>query len=137
MGCVLRAIGTLFDVEAFLKDSELEADSVFRRGEDRLPGISDGPKRSASGFNVGVSHAPFDELPCQIRDAVAFLNEHETELRRLASFPGVEEVCLDFGIRHRDMGTQSDIFSADLLWRAGALDIDLVVTHHAIAEKAN
>lgn len=51
------------------------------------------------------------------------------------SYPGVEEMCLDFAIRRRDIVAQSDLFPAELLWQAGALDIDLVVTHYAIAEE--
>lgn len=137
MSCVLRAIGTSFDVDAFLKDSELEADPAFHSGEPKVPGRSEGPKRAASGFNVGVGEADSDDLAAQIRDATEFLNEHEDELRRLASFPGVEEVCLDFVIRRQDVAAQSDLFPADLLWRAGALDIDLMVTHVTIAEEVH
>jgi len=133
MSCVLRAVGTSFDVDAFLRKSQFEPDSVFHRGEPRLEGPSDGPKRGASGFNLTLSEASFDDLPGQIADVTHFLIEHEDELRRLAGFDGVDEVCLDFGVRRLDVAAQSEIFPADLLWRAGALDIDLVVTHHEIA----
>lgn len=134
MSCVLRAVGTAFDVDSFLGNSQLSGAAVFRRGEPKLPGSPQGSKRSASGFNVGVSKAGFDDLGAQIQDATRFLREHEDELRRLGSFPGVEEVCLDFGIRRRDVPAQRDVFPADLLWQAGALDIDLVVTHYAVAD---
>jgi hypothetical protein len=134
MACVLRAIGTEFDVDAFLKDSALGADPAFRRGEPRMPDLSSGPKRAASGFNVAISQAGFDDLAAQIQDALRFLDEHEDELRRLAAFPGVEEVCLDLAVRRRDVVAQSALLPAELLWRAGALDIDLVLTHYAIGE---
>jgi hypothetical protein len=127
MSCMLRAIGTSFDVDGFLKESALPADPAFRRGEPRISGHPEGPKRSASGFNVPISDAEIDD---QVSAAMDFLNEHEEELRRLGSFPGVEEVCLDFGVRRRaEEGVQSELFPAGLLWRAGALDIDLVVTY--------
>lgn len=135
MSCVLRAIGPSFDVDAFLAESELRAETVFHRGAAKLPGSPDGAKWSASGFNLSVSEEGFDDLPVQVRDAARFLNQHEEELRRLGGFPGVEEVCLDFGIRRRDVAMQTDVFPADLLWQAGALDIDLVVTHYEIAEE--
>lgn len=130
---MLRAIGRDFDVDEFLKESPLPHESVFHRGESRLPGPP-GTKSTASGFNGSVSAADLHDLDTQVQDAAHFLHEHEDELRRLGRFPGVEEVCLDFGIAWRDVAAQSDVFPADLLWQAGALDIDLVVTHYAVAE---
>jgi hypothetical protein len=127
MSCVLRASGTEFDPEAFLADSELTADPIYRRGEPR-PG--EGTWQS-SGFHVGVSDAELSDLAGQIRDAVRFLSRHEEELQRLGRFEGVESVCLDFAIEGRDVAVQSDVFDAELLWRAGALDIDLVVSRYA------
>jgi len=76
VSCVLRAIGTSFDVDAFLKDSELKADPAFHRGEPKLPGRSEGPKRAASGFNVGVGEADSDDLAAQIRDATEFFEQN-------------------------------------------------------------
>jgi hypothetical protein len=125
MSCVLRAIGTEFDVDAFLQDSALVG-TVFRRGEPRPAG----GHRAASGLNVDVAGG-FDDLDAQIQAAAHFLLRHEDELRRLASFPGVEEVCLDFGVRSTDAGG-SNVFPADFLWQSGALDIDLVVTHYEV-----
>jgi hypothetical protein len=133
MSCVLRAIGRSFDVDVFLAESALRPEAVFHRGEARVPGLPDAPRWSASGFNLALGDEGLHDLEPQLRDAGRFLNEHEDELRRLGAFPGVEEVCLDFGIARRDGAMQSDVFPADLLWRAGALDIDLVVTHYAVA----
>jgi hypothetical protein len=132
----LRAIGISFDVDAFLEDTTLEGASVFRRGEPKFSGQPDGEKRTASGFNLGVSQAGFDDVPSQVSDATRFLGLYEEELRRLTGFEGVEEVCLDFGVERRDVAAQRDVFPADLLWRAGALDIDLVVTQLAVSEGA-
>jgi hypothetical protein len=129
MSCVLRASGTEFDPEAFLVESELRggANPIYRRGEPR-PG---GKTWQSSGFHVGVSEAELSDLPGQIRDALNFLSQHEKELQRLGRFEGVEAVCLDFAIDRKDVAIQSDVFDAELLWRAGALDIDLVVSHYA------
>jgi hypothetical protein len=133
MSCVLRAIGTEFDVDEFLKDSALADATVFHRGESRLAGGADGAKRAASGFNVEVGKG-LEDLGLQVQAARRFLSQHEDELRRLGSFEGVEEICLDFGIRRRGGAAQSDLFPADLLWQAGALDIDLVVTRYDSAD---
>lgn len=129
MSCVLRVIGTDFEVDEFLKDSTLADAAVFHRGEERLAGA----KGAASGFNLEIGKGLAD-LGLQVQAARRFLRQHEDELRRLGSFDGVEEVCLDFTIRRRAGATQSDVFPADLLWQAGALDIDLVVTHHDAAD---
>jgi hypothetical protein len=134
MPCTLRAIGQDFDPDSFLAESELSGAVVFHRGETRTPGALD-DRRMASGLNLPVSAAGFDDLDAQIGDAVRFLRRHEEELRRLAGFEGVEEVCLDFGLRRRDVPAHSVIFPAHLLWQAGALDIDLVVSYFAMPDE--
>jgi hypothetical protein len=134
MTCVLRAIGRGFDVDAFLRDSPFSRATVFHRGAPRLPGVPDGKQWDASGFNLPVSEAGFN-LSEQIEDAMRLLRDHADELRRLLRFPGLEEVCLDFGIQRREVAAQTAVFPADLLWQAGALDIDLVVTHYAVADE--
>ena len=136
MGCVLRAMGRTFDVDAFVRESTLVTDSIYHRGELRLAGAT-GPRHSASGLGIQISDADFDDLAGQIQGALEFLNEHEDELRHLTGFVGVEEVCLDFGVSLRNAAKESEVFPADLLWRAGALDIDLVVTHYTIANEAS
>ncbi|PYQ25184.1 MAG: hypothetical protein DMF81_03240 [Acidobacteria bacterium] len=137
MSCVLRAIGEEFDVDAFLATSPLRPDAVYRKGES-VPGASGrGRPPLASGFHLAVGPAGLDDLTGQVREALAFLDEHEDELRRLNGFAGVDALTLDFAIRRREGATQIDIFPSELLWRAGALDIDLTVTHCSTAEEAH
>ena len=133
MSCVLRAGGIEFDTEAYLADSPFANVVRHRRGEPRWPGSS--RLNRASGFNVTVSEAAMDDLATQIDDAIAFLDEHEDELRRLGSFEGVEEVEIDFAVAWRDLAAQSDWFPPELLWRAGALDIALRVSHYLTQER--
>jgi hypothetical protein len=132
MSCVLRAIGASFDPDSFLAESELSGATAFHRGDATDPGATDGPRRSASGFNLPVSQAGIDDLDAHVRDALRFLRRHEDELRRLSGFPGVEEVCLDFSLPRREVAAQAHVFPAELLWQVGALDIDLVVTDYAL-----
>jgi hypothetical protein len=117
MTCVLRAIGEAFDAAGFLAGSPLR------------------PDLHPKGFNLPVSRSGLDDLRGQVREAVAFLDEYEDELRRLTAFDGVDQVFLDFGVRRRDVAVQTEIFPSELLWRAGALDIDITVTHYAIADQ--
>jgi len=117
VSCYLRAIGEAFDVRGFLSGSPLR------------------PDVHARGFNLAVGAAGLDDLPGQVREAVAFLDLYEEELRRLSAFEGVDQVFLDFAVRRRDVAAQTDVLPAELLWRAGALDIDVTVTHYAIVEE--
>jgi hypothetical protein len=132
MSCVLRAFGESFKPADFFDDSPLQADSIYEKRDPRRPEESG---RTFSGFNLTVSDATFDELEIQILQAMSFLDEYEEELRRLGRFPGVEGVSLDFGIRWREVAAQTDSFPPDLLWRAGALDIALEVTHYFISDE--
>ena len=134
-GCVLHAVGLEFDVEAFLATSTFQAHAVYGRNEAAaLPGSGDRGK-TPSGFGLSVSDAKPDDLRGQIRDAVLFLDGQEDELRRLGSFPGVEIVALEFRVRWQDGAPQTESFPPELLWRAGALDITLQVSHFAIAPR--
>jgi hypothetical protein len=130
MTCTLRAIGRDLDVEAFLETSCLRGEGVYRRDTPRLDGEPGGPLRSASGFSVSVA-VGVDDDEALMQEVVMFLADNEAELRRLGSFEGVEEVCLEVVIPCQGPGMSVTVFPADLLWRAGALDIDLVVTHSA------
>jgi hypothetical protein len=134
MSCVLRAWGEAFDVDAFLVNSPLEPETVYEKGQLIPNSGGEDRGRRSSGFNLTVSDAGFDDLEAQILGAIFFLDEYEDELRRLGSYSGVEGVSIDFGVLLRDVVTQTDTFPSDLLWRAGALDIDLQVTHYPIAE---
>jgi hypothetical protein len=129
--CVLRALGTEFDPEAFLAETTFSDATAYHVGD---PGRG-AQGRSGGGFNVTVSEAGFGDLDVQIQEAIAFLDTHEDELRRLGRFPGVQEVEIDFGIEWRDSSPQTDLFPADLLWRAGALDIGLRITHYLMQQR--
>jgi hypothetical protein len=61
-----------FEPDAFLRDSDLDADPVYRRGDPKWSSRPDGAKWSESGFSVGVSDADFDDLAGQIRDTLDF-----------------------------------------------------------------
>jgi hypothetical protein len=130
MSCVLRASGRRFAVDEFLAASPLRPEAVFRTGEPVLSARPGGPARGTTGFNLEVSSAGGDDLATQVDDATRFLDEFEDELRRLGAFEGVEIVFLDFGVRWTDAAVHIDTLPADLLWRAGALDISITVSHH-------
>ena len=131
MSCVLRASGTDFDVNSFLKSSSLEALTVFHRGEVQFP-TSTVPQRKIerSGMHVSVSTREFSDLKGQIGDAVSFLSDNNEELRRLRDFPGLERMDIDFPIEERHVVFQSDTFPPYLLSLLGDLHIGLVISRY-------
>ena len=130
--CVLRASGQNFDVRSFLAASPLPICSAYKKGALRLKWQPDGRRHEESGFAADVSEKDFSDLAGQIEDARAFLSDHEAELRRLRTFPGVDWVELNFAIELRigtdELAVQSDRFPADLLLAAGTLGVDIVMT---------
>jgi hypothetical protein len=119
--CVLRASGEAFDVDSFLAITELAVYRTWRLGETGRPRKQ---PNSDSGICVLVSEAEGD-LSAQALDAVAFLAANVEELRRLASFTGVEGVSLDFGYLIRKVAMQCDYLPPELLARAGNLGIGI------------
>jgi len=133
MSTVLRASGTNFDVDLFLKDSSLRPLTVFRRGEMHFPPPNVAQRTSeCSGMIVSVSIREFVNLKGQVEDAVGFLSKNEGGLKRLRDFPGVEGMDLDFPIEARDVVFQSDAFPPPLLSLMGGLRIGLIVSRYPV-----
>lgn len=127
-GCVLRASGKTFDVDAFLKGSHFEPSVVYRKGQRRKP-ASRGSQAS-SGFNLNVSEK--DEPAGQVEDALDFVRENRDELLRLGRFGGVDDVILSFAIAQREFVAHSAQLPAELLTLAGSLGIDIHVSSYLV-----
>src|SRR5688572_3578051 len=128
MPAVLRASGPTFDPDAFASHSPWHFAKIYHRGEPVLASKPHAKAHHISGFNVDVSHADFDNLTAQVADAIAFFQSFRDELSRLKSFPGVDEIVLDIGIKWRDTYTHSDHLPAALLLQAGSAGIDIVLS---------
>ena len=83
------ALGESFDVDAFLGQSSLQPDFVWRQ-------MGNGP---TNGLELVLGDADTATLRQQEEIAVNYLREHRDELRRLACFPGVE--ALNLGLVYR------------------------------------
>jgi len=131
-GCVLRAGGKTFDVDAFLRESPFEPCRVFRRGEPRL--LDPTTTLDESGFNLVVSEAGGDHLADQVRDAVAFLRANRPELRRLADQPGFEAAYLDFGcdFPYRRIVGRRHRLPIELIRECSEVGIEIEVSVYAI-----
>lgn len=128
VSCVLRAGGARFDVDAFLATSPWTPASVRRPNVARLGRSSPGKP----GFTVLVSEAGLEDFKGQVDGAVAFIDRCGPEIVRLAAFPGVDGLDLDFGIKQRGLPAETDTFPAVLARRAGELGLDLTISRYAI-----
>lgn len=129
MSCILRVYGTDLDVEHLLLESGLRPYKVYRRGEQTYLHTT-GHHNAGSGFNLAVSEAEFHNPEQQVADALAFLEGHEPALTLLASFPGVENAVLDFGIEDRDVAAQVDSFPPRLLLLMGQFNLGLDISRY-------
>lgn len=129
MTCILRACGTGFDVDDFIAQSSLNADSLWRKGEKRFPRSKSSEEiNGSSGIRVVASEADFSELSQQIEDVITFLRQNQEPIRALASFPGVEGAVFDFGAEIHPPGWASFTFPAELLLLAGSAGASLCLS---------
>lgn len=97
-GCVFRASGVNFDVDVFWAASPWQeyTDDVYHRGAPTNHPIKQ--LFDKSGFYFGISDYDEDRLDQQIQDCITFLTEDRAEIKRLAAFPGVDDIALNIGL---------------------------------------
>ena len=134
--CTLRAAGKHFDVDSYMKKSTLKPCVVYHRGEPKTK--TKKYKWTASGINVPVSNASFENFRRQIRDAIQFLIKNKTEIKKLRKYKGVEAVELDFPASH-DSGKyiQDYFFPATLIALAYQLGVELRVSEYPESNEKN
>jgi hypothetical protein len=130
-GCVLHVTGDDFAVDAFLAESSLRPYRVHHRGETRCRAGA----FPDSGLSLAISDAD-GQLSEEVADATRFLTEHEPELRRLQSFPGVTDLRLDFGYYAREVAAQFDYLPPELLARAGSLGIGIELSLYHVSPES-
>ena len=131
-GCVFHAVGKGFDVDAFVAQTSLTPYQVFHRGD--RPSARREPYES-SGFKVDVSQAD-GCLGTECEDAEIWLSANMTELLRLAAYPGIEDLRLDFGYNRRaNAPVQCDYLPPSLLALAGKANIGIELSLYAFGEE--
>jgi hypothetical protein len=70
------------------------------------------------------------QFDTQVRHATAFLKKHKTALRRFATYPGVEQIAVDFGIELRNVTIHSDWLPAAFLKAAANAKVDVELSHY-------
>ena len=126
MSAILRASGAKFDVDAFVGESTLLIDRVYRVGEPVFPASNpEGRKCKRSGLTVVASDVDFEDYKLQMKESFFFMRDHADELKRLATFVGLQSLCIDFGANIYPPGWCSFRFPHPLMKMAGDLGIDL------------
>ena len=134
MSTVLRAYGADFDVDTFLAGCTLSVCAVMRRGEPVFPTSQSVLRRhERSGIHVIASCAEFSDFSRQVDEAMQFLRVEADPLRRLCTFPGVEDITLDFGAEWRDVVVQCDHLPPELVRQAGLLGLGIELSHYPIS----
>lgn len=129
MTCILRAVGTNFDVDDFIEKSSLVVNSLWRKGEKKFKHSKSNEKiNEASGIRIVASEADFSELSRQIQDVIVFLRQNQAAVRELAFFAGVDGTVLDFGAEIYPPGWATFTFPADLLQLAGSAGVSLCLS---------
>jgi hypothetical protein len=133
MACYLRAWGTTFDVDAFLALSPIPWNPVWRKGQKKQIVLK------AEHDDAGVTTLVTDvgeTLEAMALGAIAFLVANEAEVQRLSSYPGVERVCLDFGVPwYEDMAAQYSRLSPELLSLAARHGCWVEISHYLTARE--
>jgi hypothetical protein len=129
--CLLRASGKHFDVDAFIKKYKLQPCLVYHRGEPKSQSKPKKYKWPDSGINVPVSNASFENYRRQIRDAIQFLINNKTEIKKLIKFKGVESVEIDFPTSNdRNKFIQDYFIPAELITLACQLGLELRISEY-------
>ena len=96
MSCILRISGADLDIDALLLSTLISADRSWYKGT--LRSTSSDQRHAHSGANFLVSKTDLDIPAQQIIEATAFLEHNLATVAALASFPGVQQAALDFGV---------------------------------------
>ena len=130
MSSVLRIGGKELDITQLLRDVNITPFRTWRRGECRVPGNPTGKICTDSGLVYSVSSAEMDDFERQLKEATSFLTEHRAQLNKLVSYPGVEYVCLDFGIHLRRAYPHTDRLPSTFLRAAAESGVSVELSHY-------
>jgi len=85
-------------------------------------------------MNLSLSARDFSDLGGQVQDAIQFLSDNNSELRRLRAYSEVEGMIVDFPVVAPDVLVHTSEFPARLLFVLGDLNIDLAISAYVKSE---
>ena len=123
--CVFVASGLSFDVDRYLAGSPFKAMAVFRKGDVPPKNNPERKPRPDSGFVVLISGDQELGLSQQLKEALAFLDRHEAELRAVRKV-GVDNMLLDLSVQVADKMQQAEYLPPELIIALGRLGMGLI-----------
>lgn len=135
MSCILRVSGAELNVDALLSIVDMKPDQIWRRGEPRRTGDPDAKRHARSGATFLASDAGFDEFRQQLDEATRYLETHCRQIASMASFDGVQDATLDFGIELRDVAIHIDFLPLRFLKAAAEAGISVELSHYPGSEE--
>lgn len=133
MACILRVGGCDLDIDALLKTTDLEVNSVWTKGEQRCMGSKTGGRvSSSSGLRIVVSEADMSDIAGQMDDALRFFQGNRQRIAKIVGFPGVEWAVADFGAEVRPPGWASFSFPAVLAVAIGEAGVSIELSVYPV-----
>ncbi|MBA6316962.1 hypothetical protein [Cellulophaga baltica] len=133
MSCILIVEGSEFDVNRFLKETELNPYEKHLKGEKRpFKKLNKPMNYETSGCRFDLSKADFNDFETQRNDVINFLNHNYQKLERLTEF-GLDKkeiAVIGFGIENQmtDFWCQTEYLQPELLKLTGNLNIGIEIT---------
>ena len=123
--CVFVASGLSFDVDRYLVGSPFKAMAVFRKGDVPPKNNPEKNPRPDSGFVVLLSGDREPGIRHQLRESLAFLDQHEAELKAMRKV-GVDNMLLDLGVEVGNELQQAEYLPPELIGALGRLGMGLI-----------
>lgn len=128
MSCYLWIAGDEFDVDAFLKQTGLEAFDIRHKGQPKYADRADKMIAKRNSCSLGISDAGFGAFQQQVDDAISYLAKHYEQLKYIVGYTGVEYADIQFGMYGTpDKPVQSVYYPPELVQLAGQLGLSLDV----------
>jgi hypothetical protein len=122
--CIFAACGLSFDVDEFLKTSNLKPGFIYHKGE---AGALDRQPRPDTGFMLSICQDDGEDLQFHFKEALRFLNVNESELKRIRQF-GAEDLRMVFSYPVVDMLQHSEFLPPKLVSLIGYLQMGIELT---------
>lgn len=129
--CYLRVSGESFDVDGFVSNSRMTADTEkftkWYKGEPYRRTV-----RESSGFMLDICEVESEGIEEQTTKAIIFLKDNFDELKTLLEQPEVNDAYLQFVINKRNIANQNDFFPAELVRLSGNLGLGILLSQYAV-----
>jgi hypothetical protein len=136
MPCILKITGENFDVDNFVKKSNITPYKLFHKGDPKLATKPNSNKMEQSGCAIEISNVDFESFSEQLDDASTYLNKNREKLQWINKTPEIQYAVLDFGLNcDSDKFVQSHYLPNEFLKLVSRLSIGIEISvYHPIGE---